>query len=389
MNQDNDKSKEKAPSLNNMDTGALQARIEKAQTDIPEEAEALSRQEALDSSEIHRTIRRVAGRQLWIIAVCVLMVLAAAAVLALQFGDLFSGRGNTDETVSLTAGDAPWLSFANGMLSYNAEYTGDFPAELVIPDTFDGNTVEGVADEGFTHMEEVVSVAVGENVSYIGVRAFEGCGSLTQLDLGGVQEISYGAFDGCTSLTSVAGGNISSIGAYAFQDCASLSSFPLGESVTTIGTCAFQNCSALGPDLLLSSSVSRIGQSAYEGCTSLLRVEIPDADSIGEGAFAGCTALTSVQMDCLNVGNRALAGCTALENAAFGGKTLTLGAELFDGCTALTAVTYENEGTTLSESAFQGCTSLTVAPLPAGTTEIPARMFAGCINCLLYTSRCV
>ena len=230
-------------------------------------------------------------------------------------------------------------------------------------------------------MEEVVSVAVGENVPYIGVRAFEGCTELSQLNLGGVQEISYGAFDGCTSLTSIAGGRITTIGAYAFQDCDSLASFPLGEAVTTIGTCAFQNCSALGPDLLLPSAVSKIGQSAYEGCTSLLQIEVPDADSIGDSAFAGCTNLTFVQINCLNVGNRALAECTALEGAAFGGKTLTLGTELFDGCTALTEVTYENEGTTLSEGAFQGCTSLAAPSLPAGTTEIPAENV-----CRLYQS---
>lgn len=379
---ENEKKERKTPSLKNLDTGALRTRIEAAQDNTGERENGIEPKEpkAANAGEIRRTVRRVAGRQIWIICACVLLVLAAAAVLTLQFGNLFAGGKDTERTASLTAKDAPWLSFADGMLAYNSAYTGNLPAELVIPDTFDGKAVVGVADEGFAHIEEITSVTVGKKVTQIGVHAFEGCTGLSLLHLGGVKEISQGAFDGCISLTTVTEGNLTSIGAYAFHGCTALSAFPLGDAVTAIGNCAFQDCSTLGPQLLFPASVSKIGQNAYAGCTSLMQIIIPDADSIGAGAFLNCTGLTSAQINCLNVESRALADCTALERAAFGGKTLSLGKELFDGCTALTEVTYENEGTTLAEGTFQGCTALTVPPLPAGITAIPARTFAGCIH---------
>lgn len=374
----NGEDREVSGSLKDLDAAALQARMEKAERDPCENEDGPGNPSADVPPEKGDPIRRTAKRQLWLIAVCVLLVVAGAAALSLRFGNLFSGGKTADKTIALTSKEAPWLSFSDGMLSYNGDYTGDVPASITIPDTFDGKTVEGIADEGFVHLEEITELIMGREVSKVGVRAFEGCSNLVRMDLGGVQEISYGAFDGCTSLTDVAAEEIIHIGAYAFQDCRLLAAFPFGEGIASIGACAFQNCGDMRISLTLSASASKIGQNAFENCTALLQIVIPDADSIGASAFQGCTSVTRAEINCLNVGDRALAECSALESAAFGGKTLTLGKELFAGCTLLTEVTYENEGTTLSEGVFLDCVSLQTPPLPAGVSEIPPRLFAGC-----------
>ena len=253
MKDEQSENREQSGTLGNLDADALQARMDWAQespfeqTDKPEQPMP----SVADPIEINKQVRRGAKRQLWIIAVCVLVVIAGAAAFSLRFGNLFSGKHVQKNTTALTGKEAPWLVFADGMLSWNPDYTKEASIDLIIPDTFDGEAVTGIADEGFSHVTQIASVTVGADVQQIGVRAFEGCTQLSDAVLGGVQELSYGAFSGCTSLVSVAGDDLLHIGAYAFQNCTALVSLPFGEKITSIGTCAFQNCGALGLDLIL------------------------------------------------------------------------------------------------------------------------------------------
>ena len=156
--------------LKDLDAAALQARMEKAQGDPTEEKREFG-QNTAGLCQTDHLVRRAARRQLWLIVGCVLFVLAGAAALSLRFGNLFSGEKAADQTVALTGKEAPWLSFSDGMLSYNADYTGDVPQSIIIPDTFDGKAVAGIADEGFAQRTEITELTVGGNVPLIGVRA--------------------------------------------------------------------------------------------------------------------------------------------------------------------------------------------------------------------------
>jgi hypothetical protein len=47
----------------------------------------------------------------------------------------------------------------------------------------------------------------------------------------------------------------------------------------------------------IPDSVTKIGDRAFAGCTSLTSISIPDSvTSIGDSAFDGCTSLTSVSL---------------------------------------------------------------------------------------------
>ena len=81
---------------------------------------------------------------------------------------------------------------------------------------------------------------------------------------------------------------ITSIGAHAFNGCTSLTNINLSPTLTTIGSHAFYNCTPLS-GITLPSSLTTIGVNAFNACTSL-EIEdlaLPNLVSLGQNAFYG------------------------------------------------------------------------------------------------------
>ena len=72
----------------------------------------------------------------------------------------------------------------------------------------------------------------------------------------------------------------------------SLIAVTVGSSVTSIGNYAFQGCTSLAS--VSMPAATSIGASAFQGCTSLASVSMPLVTSIGDSAFYQCTALATV-----------------------------------------------------------------------------------------------
>ena len=65
-------------------------------------------------------------------------------------------------------------------------------------------------------------------------------------------------------------------------------------SVTSIGDDAFEDCTGL-TSVTIPNSVTSIGGAAFESCTGLTSITIPNSvTSIGRYAFRDCTGLTSI-----------------------------------------------------------------------------------------------
>ena len=62
--------------------------------------------------------------------------------------------------------------------------------------------------------------------------------------------------------------SVTGIGNYAFEDCTGLTNIVIPDSVTSIGRYAFYNCTGL-TSIVIPDSVTNIGEWAFEDCTGL------------------------------------------------------------------------------------------------------------------------
>ena len=134
-----------------------------------------------------------------------------------------------------------------------------------------------------------------------------------------------------------------------------------GLSVTSIGEDAFEYCTSLA-SVVIPDSVKSIGESAFEDCTSLASIVIPDSvTSIGSSAFYNCTSLTSVVIgdSVTSIGEWAFGWCTSLTSVVIGDSVTSIGSRAFSDCTSLTSIEIPNSVTSIGDDAFEGCTSLT------------------------------
>ena len=85
------------------------------------------------------------------------------------------------------------------------------------------------------------------------------------------------------------------------------------------------------------------GKGAFESCTSLASVTIPDSvTSIGDDVFYGCTSLTSISIPdgVTSIGSYAFSDCKSLTSITIPGIVTSIGGNAFRDCTSLTDIYY-------------------------------------------------
>ena len=149
----------------------------------------------------------------------------------------------------------------------------------------------------------------------------------------------------------VIGSSVTSIGNWAFNNCW-LKSVTIPDSVTSIGSNAFNDCAWL-TSVTIPESITSIGEATFRYCTGLTSVTIPDSvTSIGSYAFSSCDGLTSI-------GSNAFSSCDGLTSITIPDSVTSIGSYAFSSCEGLTSVTIGKNVTSIGDMAFEGCSRLT------------------------------
>jgi hypothetical protein len=174
--------------------------------------------------------------------------------------------------------------------------------------------------------------------------------------------------------------SVTSIGNFAFESCGSLKSVIIPNSVTSIGDWMFYECSGL-TSVTIPNSVTDIGESAFSGCSGLASVTIPNSvTDIGESAFSGCSGLASVVIpnSVTDIGESVFFGCRSLTSITIPDSVTSIGKGEFKYCSGLTYVIIPNSVTSIGWWAFSGCSGLTSVTIPDSVTSIGNGAFASC-----------
>ena len=274
--------------------------------------------------------------------------------------------------------------------------------------------------------DNVKKVVIEEDVTSIGIYAFSGCISLTDITIpGSVTSIGDSAFQNTTWLKNkqnesplvIVNGilidgrtcsgevtipnNVTSIGNYAFYNCTGLTSITIPKSVTSIGNGMFKYCTGL-TSITIPKSVTSIGSNVFGGCTVLTEVLLENGSTLTSGQLGVDASKIATYWNEDNLtwtltadGTMTISGKGAMKedyntyySPAYDNENIkkvviedgvtSIGEYAFSGCRSLTDITIPGSVTSIGDSAFEWCTGLTSIEIPEGVTSIGEFVFFGC-----------
>ena len=160
--------------------------------------------------------------------------------------------------------------------------------------------------------------------------------------------------------------SVTAIGAFAFEGCSGMTKITIPNSVTYIGVYAFGGCSGL-TSLTIPNSVITIDRNAFSKCTGLTSVTIPKSVTEINDAFWGCSSLTSIQVEQGNPKYDSRENCNAIIETSTN--------KLLEGCKN---TTIPSSITSIDDDAFWLCEGLTSLIIPDGVISIGLSAFYGC-----------
>ena len=253
----------------------------------------------------------------------------------------------------------------------NAFYCSDGLKTVNLPDG-----LATVGNYAFYKCSDLESVSIPDSVTSIGTRCFSSCAALKSASIGsGVKSIPNEAFMDCAELETLTVKGGEAIGASAFENCTSLKNLTVPEGVVTVSQSAFENCTAL-ESVTLPSTLTYIGMGAFKDCTAITNCYFGGDE--GEWCsiiFTNYSANPLRYADNFYINNELVTdlvipeGITTIKVCSFGyyeklrsvvipDTVKEIGNSAFYGCVGLESVTMSDSVTSIGDQVFQGCEKL-------------------------------
>ena len=321
------------------------------------------------------------------------------------------------------------------------------------------NSITTIGYEAFNGCSNLTSISLPENITAIGGRAFYGCknlarvtihapslteyggnsfsdnadGRIIYVPLSGIQEYKYNWQQYCYSIFYIGeksgscGENVN----YTYDEANGLlviSGEGAMSNFTQYNQTPWKSFSSSIKRVVIESGVTSIGDNAFQECTSLSTITIPNSVddvsasaltetawynnqpdglvyagkvaykykgtapegteitikegtlSITASAFRDCSGISKITIPASvsSIGEWAFYGCSGLTSINVPSGVTSIERYCFYGCTALTTITIPESVTTIGESAFSGCSGLDNIVIPNNVSAIGVAAFSGC-----------
>lgn len=258
--------------------------------------------------------------------------------------------------------------------------------DIVIPEyvTYDDVTyaVTSIGEYAF-YNSGLTSIVLPSTLLQIGEYAFHYTGIRTIQIPTSVTTIHEGAFANSLLESIEIPNNVIEMGKDVFKSCENLKTMLWDANLSgdcvpsSIESITFgEHCDSIPADICggndrltsvtISGNVKKIGEYAFNDCTGLKKIKLPEGlISIEDNAFQGCTGLSSIDLpqSLVYIGYYAFSSCTSLTSIVIPDNVTTIAPEAFGDCTGLTSVTIGKSVTSIltgdyAGSAFEGCSGI-------------------------------
>jgi len=273
-------------------------------------------------------------------------------------------------------------------------------------------TVKSIGASAFNNCTSLETIDIPDSVAIIGASAFAECTNLSNfITPDSLTSIDSNLFNNCINLTSInLKKNITKIKSYAFYGCSKLANVSLPPALTTIGYNAFEFCNSLS-SIQIPSSVTVLPKGAIaQSCeinveidnqnyssidgilfdkTKTVLIQYPSTKkgeyiipssitTIGNYAFNHCINITKVTIPqtVTSIQREAFAYCSSLKTINIPSYSTIIGEWAFESCTGLTSISIASS--TIGESAFMYCSNLDTIKLLSSSVS---SLFQTFINC--------
>ena len=241
------------------------------------------------------------------------------------------------------------------------------------------NSVTSIGKYAFGGCSRLISMTIPSSVTHIGHIAFYYCSSLTSIVVEQGNTI-YDSRNNCNAIietatnTLVAGcqntmipNNVTSIGVGAFEGCEELHSINIPNNILKIETYAFFGCSKL-ISITIPNSVTFIGQNAFGNCDALVSITVDSTNSVYDSRD-NCNAII------YTAANHLSAGC---QNTIIPNSVTEIGSYAFGDCNSLTSIVIPNSVRLIGGCAFYSCKNMSSITIPNSVTNIAYGAFMNC-----------